>query len=115
MIIKLCITNEKVNLFVQINLLLKIQRTIVSFRNVRTNFSFEGEVPENIEQIMDKQPAELIVDDIKKLKDFENTILECNKKYKAKYKSNAYKKMKNHDETLEEIVHKVEEESKKFK
>lgn len=96
------------------DLSLKIQRTIVSFRNVRTNFIFEGEIQNNIEQIMDKQPDELIKDDVKQLKDYEYIILECSNRYKEKYKLNNINKVKDHYETLEKVIVKVEEQGEKY-
>lgn len=108
---------ENANAMVEVlDILLKGQRTIVSFRLSREQLKYEEKDRVEIENLLEKQISELIDAYIAPLKSNESILLDCNKEYMKKYKLMDISSVKKQDEVMEEIISSIEnrtnEESK---
>ena len=90
------------------DLSLKIQRTIVGFRNSKGLLQFEGEVPQNLDQILDKLPADLICSQVDALSKCECALINCTNIYKEKNKLHGSRKAREHYDVLDEIISDLE-------
>lgn len=91
-----------------LNILLKGQRQIISFREARNQIDYEEMDKDIANEILDEQLIGIIDQYVEPLKNNEIILMECNEKYKNAYKLTNAAKVKQHLEVIEEIANEID-------
>ena len=106
------IEKNTVSMVELLDILLKGQRQIISFREARNQIDYEEMDKDIANEILDEQLVGIIDQYVEPLKNNEIILMECNEKYKTAYKLTNAAKVKQHLEVIEEIANEIDSSNK---